>query len=174
MQLLHIVFSTATGLGILWAVRERGAENVNGGLPIRRKLSRLLSRLQLWVGTQELQGWHHDRQIGSDAGTGAQAAQGEGTPGQADPSKFSGKKSKAVAKQGGGNTQWAILKLSGIPESEIPSFRCCPTIEAHASGAFWHRSAPLSLLLRRGLAATYFVSPVRMAQRAQSGVQQLP
>ena len=55
---------------------------------------------------------------------GAQAAQGEGTPGQADPSKFSGKKSKAVAKQGGGNTQWAILKLSGIPESEIPSFRC--------------------------------------------------
>ena len=54
----------------------------------------------------------------------AQAAQGEGPPGQADPTKFSGKKSKAVAKQGAGNTQWAILRLSGIPEAEIPSFRC--------------------------------------------------
>lgn len=53
-----------------------------------------------------------------------QAAQGEGPPGPADPAKFSGKKSKAVAKQGAGNTQWAILKLSGIPEAEIPSFRC--------------------------------------------------
>lgn len=66
---------------------------------------------------------------GNGVVTGAQAAQGEGAPGQADPAKFSGKKSKAVAKQGGGATQWAILKLSGIPESEIPAFRlicCCP------------------------------------------------
>ena len=66
--------------------------------------------------------------------TRAQAAQGEGPPGQADPTKFSGKKSKAVAKQGAGNTQWAILKLSGIPEAEIPSFRCAPVLALHAAG----------------------------------------
>jgi len=52
-----------------------------------------------------------------------QASQGEGRPEPTDPTKFSGKKSKAVAKKGAGNTQWDILKLSGIPESEIPSFR---------------------------------------------------
>lgn len=39
-----------------------------------------------------------------------------------DPTKFSGKKSKAAAKKGPGATQWGILQLSGIPESEIPAF----------------------------------------------------
>ena len=53
-----------------------------------------------------------------------QAPQGERAPEPTDPTKFSGKKSKAVAKKGAGNTQWDILKLSGIPEAEIPSFRC--------------------------------------------------
>ena len=55
-----------------------------------------------------------------------QAAQGEGTKETAekDPSKFVGKKSKAAAKKGAGNTQWDILKMSGIPESELPKFRC--------------------------------------------------
>ena len=53
-----------------------------------------------------------------------QGPQGEGTSEPPDPTKFSGKKSKAVAKKGAGNTQWDILKLSGILESEIPSFRC--------------------------------------------------
>jgi hypothetical protein len=42
---------------------------------------------------------------------------------KADPTKFSGKKSKAAAKKGPGATQWQILKQSGIPESEIPAFR---------------------------------------------------
>lgn len=40
-----------------------------------------------------------------------------------DPAKFVGKKSKAAAKKGPGATQWGILKLSGIPEDEIPKFR---------------------------------------------------
>lgn len=41
-----------------------------------------------------------------------------------DPTKnFSGKKSKAAAKQGTATTQWDILKSTGIPESEIPRFR---------------------------------------------------
>ena len=40
-----------------------------------------------------------------------------------DPTKFSGKKSKAAAKQGTAATQWGILAASGIPASEIPNFR---------------------------------------------------
>lgn len=39
-----------------------------------------------------------------------------------DPTKFGAKKSKAVAKAGAANSQWDILKMSGIPEEEIPSF----------------------------------------------------
>ena len=38
--------------------------------------------------------------------------------------KFSGKKSKAAAKQGTAKRQWEILRDSGIPESEIAAFRC--------------------------------------------------
>jgi leucyl-tRNA synthetase len=36
--------------------------------------------------------------------------------------KFTSKKSKANAKKGTGATQWEILKMSGIPEDEIPKF----------------------------------------------------
>jgi leucyl-tRNA synthetase len=39
-----------------------------------------------------------------------------------DPTKFVAKKSKAAAKKGKGATQWEILKMSGIPEEEIPKF----------------------------------------------------
>ncbi|EFJ52544.1 hypothetical protein VOLCADRAFT_103034 [Volvox carteri f. nagariensis] len=42
---------------------------------------------------------------------------------KADPTKFSGKKSKAAAKKGPGAYQYDILKLSGIPEDQIPEFR---------------------------------------------------
>lgn len=45
-----------------------------------------------------------------------------------DPTKFSGKKSKATAKKGQGSTQWDILRSSGIPEGELPEFRsACPS-----------------------------------------------
>lgn len=37
-----------------------------------------------------------------------------------DPTKFTGKKSKAAAKTGPGSTQWEIMRMSGIPEDEIP------------------------------------------------------
>ncbi len=40
-----------------------------------------------------------------------------------DPTKFVAKKGKAAAKKGVGATQWEILKLSGIPEEDIPLFR---------------------------------------------------
>eukprot|EP00884_Botryococcus_braunii_P021860 jgi/Botrbrau1/8358/Bobra.0046s0019.1 len=54
----------------------------------------------------------------------ASAPEGEGeAAAEKDPAKFSGKKSKAAAKKGAGNTQWDILKMSGIPEEEIPEFR---------------------------------------------------
>lgn len=36
--------------------------------------------------------------------------------------KFTSKKSKHMAKKGTGATQWEILKMSGIPEDEIPKF----------------------------------------------------
>ncbi|GAB4822876.1 hypothetical protein N2152v2_009922 [Parachlorella kessleri] len=50
-----------------------------------------------------------------------------------DPTKFGGKKSKAAAKKGAGNTQWDILKMSGIPQEEIPQF---------AESAHWLRYFP--------------------------------
>ena len=40
-----------------------------------------------------------------------------------DPAKFSGKKSKAAAKQGTAATQYGILRDNGIPVEEIPQFR---------------------------------------------------
>lgn len=45
--------------------------------------------------------------------------------GSGDPTKFVAKKSKAAAKKGTGNTQWDILKMSGIPEEEIAEFADC-------------------------------------------------
>lgn len=42
---------------------------------------------------------------------------------KADPTKFGGKKSKAVQKQGKETRQWEILTKSGIAESEVPAFR---------------------------------------------------
>ena len=71
-----------------------------------------------------------------------QAPEGEGAPQPTDPTKFSGKKSKATAKKGAGSTQWDILKLSGIPEAEIPSFRYQPTPLLHMPG---HLLAKLQL-----------------------------
>jgi len=50
-----------------------------------------------------------------------------------DPSKFKGKKSKAMAKKGLGKTQYEILRESGIPEEEIPNFR---------DAAYWLRYFP--------------------------------
>jgi hypothetical protein len=54
----------------------------------------------------------------------AEAAQTAASVAERDPAKFSGKKSKAAAKKGAGSTQWDILVRSGIPEAEVPKFRC--------------------------------------------------
>ena len=59
---------------------------------------------------------HNPNQSHTHTRTNNQAA-------KADPTKFSGKKSKAAAKKGPGATQWQILRQSGIPEEEIPEFR---------------------------------------------------
>ncbi len=72
--------------------------------------------------------------------------------GPADPSKFAGKKSKAVAKAGAGATQWEILAMSGVPESKIPAFsdpvhwlrhfppRAARDMRAMGCGVDWRRS----------------------------------
>ena len=53
----------------------------------------------------------------------AEEAPAEGADaGPVDPTKFVAKKSKATAKKGTAATQWEILKMSGIPESDIPQF----------------------------------------------------
>lgn len=69
-----------------------------------------------------------------------------------DPTKFSAKKSKALAKKGTGTTQWDILKMSGIPEDEIPAFAnpshwlhyfpplAVRDIKAMGCGVDWRRS----------------------------------
>ena len=49
-------------------------------------------------------------------------AQEEVNNGPVDPTKFTAKKSKALAKKGAGASQWEILKMSGIPEEDIPAF----------------------------------------------------
>jgi len=76
----------------------------------------------------------------------------ENNSAQADPTKFIAKKSKAVAKQGKGATQWEILKMSGIPEDEIPKFAdplhwlayfpplAMRDIKAMGCGVDWRRS----------------------------------
>lgn len=46
-----------------------------------------------------------------------------GAPAEKDPAKFSGKKSKAAAKQGTAATQYGILRDNGIPEQDIHLFR---------------------------------------------------
>jgi hypothetical protein len=70
---------------------------------------------------------------------------------KSDPTKFSGKKSKAAAKKGPGATQWQILRQSGIPEEDIPAFRWglraalisaplpCPAFWGHLAGLFQGR-----------------------------------
>ena len=42
---------------------------------------------------------------------------------KSDPTKFSGKKSKATAKKGVSVYQYQILQKSDIPDAEIPAFR---------------------------------------------------
>ncbi|KIZ04294.1 leucyl-tRNA synthetase [Monoraphidium neglectum] len=59
----------------------------------------------------------------ADADAAAAAAAADAQAVKSDPTKFSGKKSKAAAKKGPGATQWQILRQSGIPEEDIPAFR---------------------------------------------------
>lgn len=52
----------------------------------------------------------------------AEMSEAEADTAKVDPTKFVAKKSKALAKKGKGASQWEILKMSGIPEDEIPKF----------------------------------------------------
>ena len=64
----------------------------------------------------------HNFRVSCTQAAEAEAAQTAAA--EKDPAKFSGKKSKAAAKKGAGSTQWDILIRSGIPEAEVPKFRC--------------------------------------------------
>ena len=87
---------------------------------------------------------------GSNNNGDEEAANGDAM--KADPTKFTAKKSKAVAKKGLGATQWEILKMSGIPESDIPLFAdplhwlqyfpplAMRDIKAMGCGVDWRRS----------------------------------
>jgi hypothetical protein len=55
----------------------------------------------------------------SEATPAEGAAGGEGA-------KKKASKGKVAAKKGKGSTQYEVLKNSGIPEEEIPSFQCAP------------------------------------------------
>ena len=71
---------------------------------------------------------------------------------KADPTKFSGKKSKAAAKKGPGTYQYDILLKSDIPAAQIPAFRepahwlgyfpplCMRDMKAMGCGVDWRRS----------------------------------
>lgn len=82
---------------------------------------------------------------------GIQAAEGEVQAAAEqlpkDPgAKFSGKKSKAAAKQGTAKRQWEILRDSGIPESEIAAFRhadtqLCPAVLCLTNSTTCHETA---------------------------------
>lgn len=52
----------------------------------------------------------------------AAAATEEPSSDAAEPAKFKGKKSKAAAKTARAATQWEIMRLSGLPEADIPAF----------------------------------------------------
>ena len=62
-----------------------------------------------------------------------------------DPAKFSGKKSKAAAKKGAGSTQWDILIRSGIPEAEVPRFRCRGAFACAVSVKIYSSSSALRM-----------------------------
>ena len=99
--------------------------------------------LQLhWVSTASAQGAEHCQLIVPLAckqpGHGMQAEAAEPGPDpiaapmqdlhangavKGDPTKFSGKKSKAVAKKGAAKSQYATMLLNDIPKEQIPPFR---------------------------------------------------
>ena len=53
----------------------------------------------------------------------AAAAAAVSADAERDPSKFAGKKSKAVAKAGTAASQWEIMRLSGLADADISAFR---------------------------------------------------
>ncbi|WPT12113.1 Leucine--tRNA ligase, cytoplasmic [Picochlorum sp. SENEW3] len=82
----------------------------------------------------------------------AEMSEAEADTAKVDPTKFVAKKSKALAKKGKGASQWEILKMSGIPEDEIPKFAdplywleffpplAMRDIKAMGCGVDWRRS----------------------------------
>jgi len=91
------------------------------GMPIKACADKLSHELQRY-GCPPKFPTEEEAAAAEAAKEAAEAAAGGGQTEVKDPTKFSGKKSKAAAKKGPGATQWGILKLSGIPEADIPAF----------------------------------------------------
>ena len=96
------------------------------GMPIKACADRLAQEMEdfgcppVFPGEGEEEGEGTEESAAAAAAADAAAASAAA---EKDPSKFSGKKSKAAAKKGAGATQWEIMRLSGIAEEEIPAFR---------------------------------------------------
>ena len=94
------------------------------GMPIKACADRLAQEMEdfgcppVFPGEEEETGGEESAAAAAAADAAAASAAAE-----KDPSNFSGKKSKAAAKKGTGATQWEIMRLSGIPEDEIPAFK---------------------------------------------------
>lgn len=91
------------------------------GMPIKACADKLTRELATY-GNPPVFPTEEELAAAEAAGAEAQQAQQEQDLANADPTKFVAKKSKAAAKKGVGNTQWDILKMSDIPEEDIPQF----------------------------------------------------
>ena len=94
------------------------------GMPIKACADRLAQEMEdfgcppVFPGEEEVETGE-----GAAAAADAAAAAAASAAAEKDPSKFSGKKSKAAAKKGAGATQWEIMRLSGIAEEDVPAFQ---------------------------------------------------
>ena len=92
------------------------------GMPIKACADRLSQEMEDFGCPPVFPGEEEETEESVAAAAAADAAAASAAA-EKDPSKFSGKKSKAAAKKGAGATQWEIMKLSGIAEEDIPAFK---------------------------------------------------
>lgn len=92
------------------------------GMPIKACADRLAQEMEDFGCPPVFPGEEEETEESAAAAAAADAAAASAAA-EKDPSKFSGKKSKAAAKKGTGATQWEIMRLSGIAEADIPAFK---------------------------------------------------
>eukprot|EP00882_Tetradesmus_deserticola_P006429 GHRQ01006765.1.p1 GENE.GHRQ01006765.1~~GHRQ01006765.1.p1 ORF type:complete len:1052 (+),score=503.60 GHRQ01006765.1:66-3221(+) len=93
------------------------------GMPIKACADKLDRELATYGCPPKFPSDEEEEQTAAAAAAAGPQAAGDAGAGPADPTKFSGKKSKAMSKKGAGATQWEILMKSGLPPEDIPRFR---------------------------------------------------